>query len=249
MNVPSKVSRPLADGIKKFQPILTQMRARDVSDSDAGEPIASAQTKAMSIVRLITALVTSVLVVGCALPIGSDVTSFHSFGASSSPRGSIAIVPAQGIPDGLEFRNYAGLVLGWLQTKGLTPASSVGSADYIGTFSYSIDTGREQISSTPIVGQTGGGTAFTTGTYGSATTYSPPTFGVVGSSASSEMIYTRVAKLTIRDRKTRQVVWEGRNRSAGVIGEIAGVLPTMIKAMLQEFPNESGKTKWVVLYE
>jgi hypothetical protein len=199
--------------------------------------------------RRLAALVTSLLVVGCALPIGSDVTSFHSLGASSSLRGSIAIVPAQGIPDGLEFRSYAGLVLGWLQKKGLTPASSVGAADYIGTFGYSIDTGREEISSTPIVGQTGGGTAFTTGTYGSATTYSTPTFGVVGSRTSSVTNYTRVAQLTIRDRKTGRVVWEGRNRSTGSIGEIAGVLPTMIKAMLQEFPNESGKTKFVVLYE
>lgn len=39
MNVPSKVSRRLTDGIKKFQPILSQMRARDVSESDTGKLI------------------------------------------------------------------------------------------------------------------------------------------------------------------------------------------------------------------
>ena len=39
MNVPTKVQRRLADGIKKFQPILNQMRARDVSESDTAKLI------------------------------------------------------------------------------------------------------------------------------------------------------------------------------------------------------------------
>jgi hypothetical protein len=39
MNIPAKVQRRLADGLKKFQPILTQMRARDVSESDTGKLI------------------------------------------------------------------------------------------------------------------------------------------------------------------------------------------------------------------
>lgn len=39
MNVPAKVTKRLQDGIKKFQPILTQMRARDVSESDTGKLI------------------------------------------------------------------------------------------------------------------------------------------------------------------------------------------------------------------
>ena len=39
MNVPTKVQRRLADGIKKFQPILSQMKARDVSESDTGKLI------------------------------------------------------------------------------------------------------------------------------------------------------------------------------------------------------------------
>lgn len=39
MNVPAKVQKRLQDGIKKFQPILTQMRARDVSESDTGKLI------------------------------------------------------------------------------------------------------------------------------------------------------------------------------------------------------------------
>lgn len=39
MNVPNKVQKRIQDGLKKFQPILTQMRARDVSESDTGKLI------------------------------------------------------------------------------------------------------------------------------------------------------------------------------------------------------------------
>lgn len=39
MNVPAKVQKRLSEGLKKFQPILTQMRARDVSESDTGKLI------------------------------------------------------------------------------------------------------------------------------------------------------------------------------------------------------------------
>ncbi len=206
------------------------------------------QNKAVRAFRFIVTVSASCLLAGCALPIESDVTSFHSFGASTSPRGSIAIIPAEGIADGLEFRNYARLVHSWLQKKGLTPASSISTADYVGTFGYTIDSGRQAIVSSPIFGQTGGGTALTTGTFGYATTYSPATFGVVGSRTDSAMLFTRVAQLTIKDRKTGRVVWEGRNQSVGGMGEIAGVLPTMIRAMLQDFPNESGRTKLVRLH-
>lgn len=199
--------------------------------------------------RLILLLLTSVALCGCSTnpPIETNVSSFHSFGQTTRPSGSIAIVPHSSVADGLEFKHYAGKILGWLAQKGLYPASSASAANYLGTFSYRIDEGRQALVSAPILGQTGGGTALTTSPYGTATTFAPATFGVVGSSMGSVVLFTRFAELTIRNQKTGQVVWVGRARSEGGSSEIARVLPAMIQSMLQDFPNESGRTKTVAL--
>jgi hypothetical protein len=196
----------------------------------------------------ITMIACVLLVAGCAAPpIVSEVTAFHTLAPNEATQGSIAIVPAAGVPDGIEFRTYAAQIHQWLRPKGLVPASSTANADYIGTFAFSIDGGTRQAVSRPIYGQTGGGAAFTTGSFGTATTYVPPTFGAVGSVSGVVSTFNRRADLEIRKRKTGEIVWTGRNLSWGSTGEIAAVLPTMIQAMLKDFPNESGKTKTVKL--
>jgi hypothetical protein len=187
---------------------------------------------------------------GC-MVLESDVTSFHNFGTQSSPSGSIWIIPAEGMPESLEFSAAATRVYSFLQPKGLVRAKSAASADYVGKLAYGME--GASTSSMPIFGRTGGGTALSSGTIyssrGSASyigsSSSPASFGIVGAMPLTQ--HMRLLTLVIANRRTGEIVWEGRNRSKGSSGEIAKVLPRMIEAMLKDFPNESGKTRFVSL--
>lgn len=210
------------------------------------------------------------------MPVESNVTSFHSISPTRGLRGTISIIPAKGLSDGLEFRSYATSALAWLKAKDLQPATSSGKADYVGTLSYVIDGGRQELVSTPIYGggggggssysvgavgtrlvtantYSGGGSSFTTGRIGNqpftAIGSSSPSVDYVGSQTDSVSIFTRKVELIIKERTTGRTVWIGRNQSEGAYGEIAAVMPRMLQAMLQNFPNESGKTKFVRLYD
>jgi hypothetical protein len=70
---------------------------------------------------------------------------------------------------------------------------------------------------------------------------------VTGVANETGVAYTRIAELTISNRMTGKIVWQGRNRSSGSSGEIAQVLPTMLDALLKDFPGPSGKTRHVTL--
>jgi hypothetical protein len=102
--------------------------------------------------------------------------------------------------------------------------------------------------SVPIFGQTGGGTAYTTGSFGtalgpagfSATTYSTPTFGQVGAIPVSHTYYTRNLIFRIYDEK--KTVLEGRVTSTGSSSQISQVMPNMISALFKDFPGINGKT-------
>ncbi len=108
---------------------------------------------------------------------------------------------------------------------------SIGSADYVAFISYGIDSGKtkKDLVSTPIYGSTGGGTTSHSGTYStygggygsySGTSYSMPTYGVLGTSTVSGEVFTRniavdiVLRETLKDKKPTKV-YEGRLRSAG----------------------------------
>jgi hypothetical protein len=187
-------------------------------------------------------------------PIHSNVTTFHPLPPKATISGKIFIVPAKGIPPSLEFQSYASHIYSTLESKSFVRASSIQDADYIGVFFYGIDGGRDYISSIPIFGQTGGGTTFHTGSiYGSGgsasysgSSFTPATFGVTGVSTQSGVLFTRIAALTISQRSSSSVIWQGRNMSSGSSGEIAQVLPTMIQALLKDFPGTSGKTRLIV---
>jgi hypothetical protein len=175
----------------------------------------------------------------------ASVVAFHT---GATPSGTIRIVPGKGMPDSLEFAAYANSVYAALASKGLVRASS-SSPNYIGTLCYGIDSGHTEIHSSPIIGTTGGGTTFTTGSIGyggvpySSTSYTTPSVGVTGSSVDSEQIYTRIIELTIRDQKTGKTIWEGRLRSSGWKSDLSAVMPGLIPAIFYDFPGPSGSNR------
>jgi hypothetical protein len=195
-------------------------------------------------VSIVILLAISTLTVGCSngMRMQASVVAFH---AGVTPTGTIRIIPGKGMSDGLEFAAYSNVAYTALASKGLVRASS-STPNYIGTLCYGIDSGHTEIYSTPIIGSTGGGSTYTTGSVGngavpfSSTSYSTPTFGVTGAMVDSLQIYKRIVELSIRDQKTGKTIWEGRLRSSGTSSDLSSVLPGLIPVIFYEFPGPSG---------
>lgn len=183
----------------------------------------------------------------------SDVTRFHTLPPQGS--GQTFAIRSATSSGGIEFGTYAAKVASNLQNYGWTQAAS-GPGDYTVLLDYRMGGSSERHGSLPIMGQTGGGTTYHSGsvnsygsygsTYGSysGTSYTPATFGVVGSTSYSVTVHDRYLNMKIIDRAGRSV-FEGRVVSTGQSADIAAVLPQMIDSLFTKFPGESGKTKHV----
>ncbi len=191
---------------------------------------------------------------GCAGFVRSQIAVFHEL-----PQGvagtTYAMVPFKDQEGSLEHKTYEQAVRQELNAKGLreTPLEQ---AEVVVFLSYGIDTGREVVSSYPIVGQTGVSSSYTYGTvqtYGGYGTYSgttiyTPTYGVVGTGVTSHTEYTRFLKLDILDKTALiggkiKKLYEGKVISSGSSGQVSAVLPTMIKALFEAFPGKSGSIR------
>lgn len=121
---------------------------------------------------------------------------------------------------------------------------------------YGIDDGKQVVSSYPIFGQTGTSSSYTTGrvtSYGntasySGTTYQTPTYGVVGSGTSTGTIFKRYLNIEIIDIAKSgdgkvQKVYEGKAISSGSSGQLAPVMPAIIRSIFEDFPGKSGASR------
>ncbi len=204
----------------------------------------------------ITVVMILTLLSGCAM-VHTTTTTFYIPEYKNS--GTIAVVAAEAaINSSLEFAHYKKQFEQKLAANGYTIVSNPADAQYIGFVSYGIDNGKSSIVSTPIFGQIGGGTTYSSGTvYGSGgsatysgTSYKMPRYGVVGSAVSSETMYTRAIALDIVDAQTltkgtAKKVYEARAKSAGSCSVIAGVFEEMLEAMFKDFPGINGKVRTV----
>lgn len=203
-------------------------------------------------IKILSLVAFAAALTSCAT-VQSDVTRFHTLPPQGS--GQTFTIRSASSSNALEFGTYASRVASHLQEYGWTQSGS-GSADYTVLLDYQMGGSRERQGSVPIMGQTGGGTTYHSGsvntygnygsTYGSysGTSYTPATFGVVGSAPYSVTVHDRYLDMKIRDRGGRSV-FEGRVVSTGRSADIAAVLPQMIDSLFTKFPGESGKTKRV----
>ena len=210
-----------------------------------------------------SALVSSLLLLctGC-LKVHSTVTRFHTLQHDPVPK-TFRIIPLEQQRGSIEFAAYSGFVASKLASNGWHQVSMTDQpADADVYFVYGIDNGHTEVGSVPVYGQTSGGTAQTYGSITSssgqyanysATTYTKPTYGVVGSRAYSDTVYTRFLQLDIIDAQRSNGTnlvkfFEGRVRSSGSSSDVAAVLPTMIEALFKHFPGKSGKPENITLY-
>jgi len=186
----------------------------------------------------------------------SHISVFHELDAGVAGT-TYALVPFKEQEGSLEHKTYEQAVKQELNAKGFKEVP-LEQAKVVVFISYGIDTGKQVVTSYPIFGQTGVsssqtyGTVQSYGSYGtnSGTTTYTPTYGVVGSGVGSRTEYMRFLKLDILDKAaaTEQKIkklYEAKVVSSGRSGQLAVVLPTMIKALFEDFPGKSGSTRTV----
>ena len=222
--------------------------------------------------RVVVSLVVTLFVLtsGCASRISRldlRVTPFYQELPEQGKTFFVAPVDKTKI-DSPEFFTYAGLVGQELEKYGLRLEKERKPADYAVMLGYGIDEGKESLSSYNTYGQTGGGTTYSSGNFSgntysssggsgsysgnySGTSFTMPTYGVTGTGTRSVTLYTRIVTIQIMKRiepedegeeAKYKTIYESRGRSRGSIGEIAVVLPTMIRGLMEDFPGKSGKT-------
>lgn len=201
-------------------------------------------------------IIVSLLLVGCSHIVTTTVTYQ---GNDASQRGILVVMPGDPANNNsLAFNSIRKRVEYYLSTKGYEISDGSSGANFVAFVNYKIDKGRTVSSSTPIIGQTGGGTSYSSGMvsgYGGSATYSgstyvPPTYGVVGVVNSQSTLYTRDVWIDIfkwDGKKIGAKVYEMKAISEGSCGNVNAVVPTIIDAMFKDFPGEDGKTKKVTL--
>ncbi len=192
--------------------------------------------------KKVVVLILSIVVAGCQ-SINTNVSRFNAFETSAPKR--FRIVSAD---QSLEAQSYGQKISDQLAKMGWQQSSNAAEIDI--RFSFAIDHGRTESSTMPIYGQTGGGTTFSSGsiysggrigTY-SGTSFSTPTFGVVGAVPVSTTVYRRVLKLVMIDTRRGKQVFDGTVTSEGTTGTIPPIAPCLIEAMFKDFPGSSGST-------
>ncbi len=204
------------------------------------------------IVRILTIILSATALSSCStIRFVSDVTRFHKLPNQGSGE-TFSITSKQG-NSGLEVSQHLGRMAQGFTAYGWRH-SAEGGADYRIFVDYGISNGRVVHGSRPIIGQTGGGTTYHSGSvtnfggYGgfgnsiySGTSYTPATFGVVGAVPTADTVYDRYLFVVIKNRAGANVL-EGKVFSSGISSNISEVLPRMIDSFFQEFPGVSGKT-------
>lgn len=168
----------------------------------------------------------------------------------------------------LQFREYASYIERALQEKGYKLTDNINEAQVIVFLAYGISEPHEShySYSTPVWGQTGVSSAYTTGSvynygggtssYSGTTTYTPQ-YGITGyqSHSGTRISYTRHVVLDAYDlkeyQKTQKEVqlWRTTITSSGSSGDLRQVFPVMVAASLKHIGKNTGKQVKVVLWE
>lgn len=206
--------------------------------------------------KIVLVAITCAAIAGCAQFIRSQVSVFHEIPEGTRP--TYALLQFKEQEGSLEHKTYESLARQELNSKGFREVP-VDQAEVIAFLQYGIDSGREITYSYPIIGQTGTASSYTTGTvqsYGggyatySGTTYNTPSYGVVGTGVGSRTEYGRFLRLDFVDRAALvggkvKKLYEARVVSRGSSGQLSLVMPSMIRALFEEFPGKSGATRTV----
>lgn len=187
---------------------------------------------------------------GCS-SVQSNVSVFHT--ADVEKPNTFTVKPTPVLQGSLQAQTYAALIADALEAKGWSEVKSNAEVEVV--FAYAIDNGTTHTSVAPIYGQTGGGSTQTFGTVSggggfatySGTTYTTPTYGVVGAVPVTNTVYNRAFVLDMYKRKDGTKVYESRVTSQGSSGSIDLVAKCLISALFEDFPGKSGQHRTVTV--
>lgn len=178
-------------------------------------------------------------IAGCSR-VHTDVSSFSSV-SPLSVGDTFYVLADDGQKGSMEFEQYASSVARRIGKAGWSRVDDIKDATYVVLMSYGIGGSMEV--STPIIGQTGGGTTSHSGTvYGSGggfgsysgTSYTAPSYGVVGMASSTA--YSRFFALKVVRQSDGKPVYETKASSEGSSATFGQVAECIFDSALSEFP-------------
>ena len=195
--------------------------------------------------------------------ITSNVSVFHTITEKNKGSKVVVLPFKKELESSLEFQNYKKIIEHNLQKNGFNIVQEKDTSDFIAFVSYGIGGGKDKLIFSPVLGSTGGwnrtfrslpynwgagGTNWGTG----ETTYSMPTFGVVGSRTGNIIIYTTQLALDLVETSTLESkkinkIYEGRVKNTGSCSMIPAVMPEMLESLFKDFPKQSGSTHTISL--
>jgi hypothetical protein len=197
-------------------------------------------------------ILSALLLTGCGgKSVKSQISSFSSIN-NVGYNDTFFIVPSEQQASTAEFFSYANSISGRLVAKGMSRVNNPVNARYVVFIDYGVAGSNQVATSTPIYGQTGGGltthsgSIYGTGGFGSysGTSYTMPTYGVVGSVSGSRTVYQRFFKLTMFDSRNNTPVYETQASSNGSSGTFGQVAECIFNSALESFPQASNGTDW-----
>lgn len=180
------------------------------------------------------------LLAGCVAPVGPvEVTRFHLPDTALLGRGSIAVEPAPGVDgNSLEFRSYQTAVADQLARLGYGAANASGD-DSVASLRLDRETMTSDTGSSRVTVAMGGSNM------GSGTSVGMGLGFALGGHSASGQVRTELA-VSIRQRATGQVLWEGRASftvaAGSPLAQTQLAAPKLAAALFAGFPGNSGET-------
>ncbi len=201
------------------------------------------------------------LTVASCMRVQGEVSSFSSLSPTTYGE-PFFMLPNEQQATSLEFNQYASSVARRLERKGWYRVMDSSKAKYVVLLDYGVAGSSTKTGSMPVYGQTGGGTTSHTGTfntygggYGSSfgsysgSSYTMPTWGVVGSQSYSYTYYQRYFQMKVIDSITDAPVYETKAASEGSASTFGQVAECIFDMALADFPLQSSSSGSVLMDE
>lgn len=202
--------------------------------------------------RLFIAAALFMAVAACAAPFHADVSRFRTQLPDPSGQTFAVVADDPRLAGGLEFAQYAGLVSNHLTKLGYTAVQDPSQATMIVRFAYSVDNGRERITSSPSpyfgpwAGYRGWGGWGGWGRGGFGYWGGPWRYGLYDpffdNGVQSYTVYTSKISLKIDRAVDGQRLFEGHAEALSTSNRLQYLVPNLIDAMFTGFPGNSGET-------
>ena len=204
--------------------------------------------------RMLAAVFAVTLLAGCAA-VTSEVSRFNEL-PKDVGGSAFYVMPLKWQEGSAEYSHYADSLTKRLEAKGFRRTASFPESDYVLTFDYGTKGSREVTGSSPVWGQTGGGTTtYHSGTvsaygsqgYYSGQSYTAPTYGITGYTPYSYTVHDRFFRLSLIDVNRSTPVnpvaaYEASVSSSGSSANFSTVSECIFDAVFKNFFRTGSET-------